>query len=409
MRLSPSEITTANGEVILSAQVTFERPLLNKPDRLWFSVPEQYAPYLSRSADPFAAGLILLAMRSGEEMIVEGELSPQLARGLAEYQRAFHFWYPDKLSLVGLTTPNLCEADAAQANKQTATLFSGGVDSAFTLMMHLPQHQPLPEYQVRYGLFIHGFDVPLQNQRSYQNAFQTFRQELAVTGVELIPLRTNLRYFSSGLLRWSIAHGCAAIAAGLALDGLFSKLLVPASHTLSDYRPWGSSPLVDHLLSTERFDVLHHGASYARIDKISAIVDWEPAHHFLRVCINEYGRDGVHNCGKCEKCERTMAILALCGKIDQFKTFHRSFGKADIARWTPNYSAGVIHMPFMRQYARTHGKRDYLLPLAIAHLRGLIIARVKKITPKRLFKFLKQQKYPYDRDPFNPDYLLPTH
>jgi hypothetical protein len=409
MRVSASEITTANGEAVLSAQVRFERPLLNKPERLWFSVPEAYAPFLSQRADAFAAGTILLAMHSGEDMIVEGELSPRLVRGLAEYQRAFHFWYPDRLSLVGLHTPNLCEMDAAQAGEQTATLFSGGVDSAFTLMMHLPQHQPLPEYQVRYGLFLHGFDVPLQNQTSFEDAFQTFRQELAVTGVELIPLRTNLRYFTSGLLPWTIAHGCAAIATGLALDGLFGKLLVPASHTLADYRPWGSSPLVDHLLSTERFDVLHHGASAARMDKISAIADWEPAQHFLRVCINEGGRDGVHNCGKCEKCQRTMAMLALCGKLDQFKTFNRPFGKADIARWTPNYSAGVIHMPFMRQYARRHGKSDYLLPLAVAHLRGLVMAQGKKLAPKRLFNFLKGRKYPYERDPFNPDHLLSTH
>jgi hypothetical protein len=402
VRLSPTEITIENGEVILSARVTFDRPLLNKPDRLWFSFPEKYAPFVTRRSDAFAVGLILLAMYSGENLIVEGELSPRLVRGLTEYQRAFRFWFPEKLSVINIEAQSLCELSPEEAGKQTFTLFSGGVDSAYTLMKHLPEHQPLPDFQVKYGLFIHGLDIPLQNRGSFDAACRTFTRELSTVGVELIPVRTNLRYFTSGLLPWMIAHGSATIAAGLMLDRLCANLLVPASHTLDDFKPWGSSPLVDHWLSTETNTIIHHGITASRMDKISAIANWQPAQNFLRVCINEGGRDGVQNCSLCEKCFRTMAMLEMCGTLEHFNTFNKKITRRDIARWTPTYNHGVMHTPAMRKYALQTGKTEYLLPISIAHLRGQAKRYFQKLIPTGLFNQLKKQKFPYDKDPFNP-------
>jgi hypothetical protein len=409
MRLSPTEISLENGEVVVSARVTFDRPLLNKPERVWFAFPKKFAPFVTRRSDAFAAGLIVLAMHSGEEMIVEGELSPRLVRGLYEYQRVFQFWYPHLLSLVKLKTEILSELAPEQAGKATMTLFSGGVDSTFTLLKHLPEHQPLPDFQVKYALFIHGYDIPLQNPASFENASRTFSPELAAAGVELIPVRTNLRYFTSGLLPWMVAHGCATIAAGLTLDRLCSNLLVPATHCLDDFKAWGSSQMVDHWLSTETIETLHHGVSFARMDKIAAIAGWQPAHHFLRVCINEDGRDGVHNCSVCEKCTRTMIMLQLCGRLDRFQTFNRKIRLWDIVRWTPHYGFSVVYTPSMRSYAAQSGQTQYLLPLAIAHLRGLFMFYLRRLIPKRLFAYLKKRKFPYERDLFNPAHLENHH
>jgi hypothetical protein len=405
MRLSPTEISIANGEVIISTQVTFDHPLSNKPNRLWFAFPEKFAPYITNRSDAFAVGLILLAMYSREDIHIEGELSPRLSRGLSEYQRAFHYWYPDLLSIIKVHALSLSELDLDQAGKATMTLFSGGVDSAYTLMNHLPEHQPLKEFQVKYAVFIHGYDIPLQNQKSFENASRAFSQELASTGVELIPVRTNLRYFTSGLLPWMVAHGCATIAAGLTLDRLCSNLLLPASHGLDDFKAWGSSPMVDHLLSTETIETLYDGICASRSDKVYAISNWLPAQHFLRVCINEDLRDGVQNCSVCEKCTRTMIMLYMLGKLDQFKTFTRPMSDWDIARWTPHYATSVVNTPAMRRYAKQTGQTQYLLPLAVAHLRGLFMFWIRKLIPKRLFTALKKQKFPYEQDPFNPAFL----
>jgi len=405
MKLSASEISLENGEVVVSARVTFDRPLLNKPERLWFAFPEKFAPFVTRRSDAFAAGLIVLAMHSGEGLTVEGGLSPRLLRGLYEYQRVFNFWFPQLLSVIPLNPLALSELAPEQAGKGTLTLFSGGVDSTFTLLKHLPQHQPLPDFQVNYALFIHGYDIPLQNRASFDRACRTFTAELSAVGVELIPVRTNLRYFTSGLLPWMIAHGCATIAAGLMLDGLCARLLVPATHCLDDYKAWGSSPLVDHWLSTETIETIHHGISFTRMDKVRFISGWQPAQHFLRVCINEAGRSGVRNCSVCEKCTRTMIMLQLCGKLDQFTTFNRKIRPWDVARWTPHYGFSVVYTPSMRSFARQTGQKQYLLPMLIAHLRGLFMFYIRRLIPPRLFAYLKQRKFPYQSDPFNPAHL----
>jgi hypothetical protein len=405
MRLSPTEMSIENGEVVVSAQVAFDRPLSNKPDRLWFAFPQKFAPYVTRRSDAFAAGLIVLAMYSGEDLIVEGDLSPRLARGLEVYQRVLRSWYPNKLSVVKIDARLLSVLDAEYAGKETMTLFSGGVDSAFTLMKHLPEHQSLPDFQVRYGLFIHGYDIPIQNHNSFENACRTFSLALNETGIGLIPVRTNLRYFTSGLVSWVIAHGCATLAAGLTLDRLCRNLLMPATHCLDDFKPWGSSPMIDHWISTETIETLHHGVSTSRLEKVSAISSWQPAQRFLRVCTNEDERDGVNNCSSCEKCFRTMTMLEMCGKLDQFQTFNRQIRAWDIAAWTPHYGTSVVYTPSMRAYAKQTGQNKYLLPLFIAHLRGLFMFHVRKLTPKWLFNYLKRRVFPHERDPFNPAYI----
>jgi hypothetical protein len=405
MRLSPPEIFHKNDEVVVSVQVTFNQPQSNLPDRLWFSFPAKYAPFVTHRSDAFAAGLIILAMQMGEDLFVEGDLSPRLLRGLGEYQQAFNFWYPTLLSTIKIDARSLNALEPDQAGKETITLFSGGVDSAFTLMKHMPEHQPITDFQIRYALFIHGYDIPLQNRSSFDNACRTFSTALESTGVEIIPVRTNLRYFTTGRLPWMIAHGCATIAAGLTLDRLSSHLLVPATHYLDDYKPWGSSPLVDHWLSTETLETLHHGINASRMDKVLAIADWQPAQRFLRVCINEEGRDGAQNCSRCEKCFRTMIMLDLCQKLDQFQTFNRQIRPGDIVHWVPHYATGVVYTASMRQYIRKTGKTQYLLPIAIAHLRGLTMFAIRKMMPKKVFEFLKRRKFPPEKSPFSASQL----
>jgi hypothetical protein len=405
MILSAPEMTINNGEAVLSARVSLQTPGLNKPERVWFAFPEKYRSFLSDRCDAFAAGLLPLAMALGEDMQVEGELSPRLARGMREYQLAFKFWFPDTLAEIAIQAPHPAVLSAGQAGSACLTLFSGGVDSSYTLMSHLPDRQPLPEFQARYALFVHGFDIPLQNRSSYADASRLFEQQLALQGVELIRCRTNLHYFTSGILKWDISHGGAVIAAGLALDKLVRYFLVPSSYALDELIPWGSTPMTDHWLSTETVDVIHHGVTFSRMEKVEAISHWEPAQHFLRVCVDEEHRAGVQNCSRCEKCLRTMTMLEICGVLKSFKTFRQPFGRGDILRWTPHYESGVVWLPQMVRFARTRRKFPYILPLRVAHLRGKIRLAARSLIPQFLFKHLKRQIFPYEKDPFNPVFL----
>src|ERR1035437_6880226 len=102
MIISNPEIMLKNGEVIVSAKVTFQKPFLNKPEIAWFAFPESYLTYISGSADAFAAGLLPLAMVIQEDLVIEDEMSPQLLYGLKEYQLALNLWFPKQLALVDI-------------------------------------------------------------------------------------------------------------------------------------------------------------------------------------------------------------------------------------------------------------------------------------------------------------------
>jgi hypothetical protein len=402
MIISTPEITCKNGEVIVSAKVVYQKPVLNKPEIAWFSFPESYLPYISGRADAFAAGLLPLAMVMREDLTIEGEMSPQLLYGLNEYQLALKMLFPNHFAKVNLQANNLAKLSPTQAGQTCATLFSGGVDSSYTVMSHLPDRQPIPDFQIKYALFVHGFDIPLQNQVSYAEGLKVFSQHLPLLGVEVIPCRTNLHYFTSGLLEWGIAHGGAIISVGLVLDKLFHYLLVASSFSLDDLVPCGSSPLIDHWLSTETLQVLHDGAPHTREEKVEALSTWQPVQHFLRVCINEDKRSGVNNCCRCEKCMRAMIRLDIFGTLKSFETFRQPFGRREIMQWVPMHEDGDAWMFQLMRLAKDRGKTEYIFPLWVAHFRGLLRLWVRKMIPKPLFNYLKKRKFPYRNDIFNP-------
>src|SRR5271157_1183757 len=396
------EITQKNGEVVFSARIQFKNLLLKKPHTAWFAFPESYLPYISERADAFAAGFLPLAMAVKEDLHIEGPLSPRLACGLQEYQLALNFWYPKQLALVDIQAATLTVLPPEQAGQSCVSLFSGGVDSSYTLMSHLPDRQPQLDFQLKYALFVHGFDIPLQNRPDYQEALKTFSKQLTPLGIEIIPCRTNLHYFSSGLLNWGIAHGSVSISIGLVLDKLIHYFYMPSSeYSIYAVLPWGSSPMIDHWLSTETLQVIHQGAAQTRIEKVAAISNWQPAQQFLRVCVDGRKRVGVTNCCQCEKCLRTMLMLEICGSLNSFKTFRKPFGRWDIIRWVPHYNVKEICLPTLR-YARSLGENEYIFPIWIAYLTGKLRSWLRKMIPVPLFNYLKKRKYPYSNNDFNP-------
>ncbi|WP_108945129.1 hypothetical protein [Shewanella halifaxensis] len=89
--------------------------------------------------------------------------------------------------------------------------------------------------------------------------------------------------------------------------------------------PWGSSPITDHLLSSDNFSVIHDGASHSRTEKVRDIADWQAGLQSLRVCWQGDLKD--QNCGKCEKCVRTkLNFLATNNPIPS------CFPKSDIVK-----------------------------------------------------------------------------
>jgi len=118
---------------------------------------------------------------------------------------------------------------------------------------------------------------------------------------------------------WKDYHGAVLAAIGLALRPALSRVFIAATHTYDFLRPWGSSPLLDPLWSTDAVQLVHDGAEATRTDKV---MNWicrsDLALENLRVCLSN---DDQYNCGRCEKCMRTMIPIYVAGCLEKCPVF----------------------------------------------------------------------------------------
>jgi hypothetical protein len=314
MRIHEPTVIFDEDAVTLSARVDLERASSRYPDRVWFKVPSRFEPLLTRGIEPFVVALSSLAAAHDEPIEVSQAVSERLSVGLDEYWAILSGWAPRRFRPLRLRAAGLV-ADEPHANAVAAAAFSGGVDSFYTLYSSLDKP---PSHRVRYALFIHGFDIPLNDRRTYEAAAAAYEEALGKLGVSLVRVETNLRQFVPPA-HWEMGHGSALIGTGLLLSRGARRFLVPSSKSYPTLDPWGSDPLVDGLLSTDGMQVIHDGARCSRFDKLQIMRDWPVIRPLLRTC---YERpDAFRNCGHCHNCRRTMLVLASLGVLDRFPTF----------------------------------------------------------------------------------------
>jgi hypothetical protein len=293
---------------------------------LWYEFSGLSAADCSGSADGFLTALLLPAMTNGESIRVLGSVSPRLLRGLEEYQRVFSGWFPERFRPVSISADGFHSEPGLP--RAAGAAFSGGVDSTYTLLNHLETAHHDPEGRIQYAVFVHGFDIPLKNEEAYRTAAATYRRLLPSLGVRLVEVRTNVREFAD-VASWEMAHGSALCSVALMLDRLLSRFYVPASWSYAHLVPWGSHPLIDHLMSTHTLEFVHDGC-IPRIDKVAAVAQWELARSWLRVCWER--PHGSRNCCRCYNCVLTMVALELAGRLNECPTFPEPLIRARIRK-----------------------------------------------------------------------------
>lgn len=403
MRVSVPRIEQTGDEVVVRAAVEVEKARVELPREMTFAFPAQYAEAVVDRLDGFASALLPLAMTLGEDLHLDGAVSPKLLHGLEEYGRVQCAWRPSSFQPVGVTAERL-ETPRLDGEGAVASSFSGGVDSAFTLRRHLPEQEPNPRYRVSHALMINGFDADTDSGGDghfarIREATEPMMREL---GVQLVVCRTNYRGFSDpDILKQSFSALLAAPA--LVLGRLLSVFMIPASYRFHDFLRDGSHLVMDHLLSTETMETVHDGSELMRPEKTAIVGDWKPAYSTLRVCfhatgtrVQDDGAIGIRNCGRCEKCIRTMKSLELCDRLDRFETFDRRPTHVDV--WFSHYGS---------QGARLHGREillqawrarrfgtwfDYLVAIAIS-----FVVKVPRDLLRRLHLFAEARSATYAR------------
>ena len=328
------EVSKCDNEICVSARVETNSPQTNLPERLWFKFLLITKPYLNEFSDGFAASLLFLAMYLEEPFQVRGPISSRLAYGLNEWGKVFHVWLPNELKLVDLDFLDLQQHSPLGQRGVVCTAFSGGGNSLHTLWSHLHQNQPIQAVQVTHALFIHGFDIRLHNLQKYQALSLRYSGELNNLGIILLNIRTNAYLFYKFRVKWETFHAGPLIGTALALGNLISRFYIPSSNDYLGLAGMvdGTSPLTDHLLSTEATEIVHFGSAFIRSQKIKIISDWSVAQRILHICIDTDRTTDANNCGRCIKCLANMVRLEIYGVLPKYKTFQHKFSIWDIFR-----------------------------------------------------------------------------
>jgi hypothetical protein len=318
---------------------------------------------------------------------------------LEEYLFLQQFNFPKALKQVNVKFDRLAVLD--KQPKAIGASFSGGVDSFYLLYRHLNQNQPLNDYRVSHALFINGFDITRADRRKYVALFKNYRQLLAKFQIELIPLETNLASTVIPWLEYRIFYAPVLLGSALAYGGLFKRFIFSNSRHYTQEQV-NSHPLADRLLSTEKLELVHFGATMSREQKLAAIHTWWPAQKALRVC--GIPNQETANCCRCEKCVRTMLPLYALDSMQQFETFHDPLkSDRDTLRLARKFDPFSDHTPTNYSFFRRH--KPALMPwLRTASFLGSLRFWLLRLLPEFLKRSL--QRYGYYIDQFKTNYAF---
>lgn len=322
MLISDIRVLTCDANCELQATVTSS--VSGELMTLWYRFPIDLRPYVTAtSGDVWLAALLLLAMRLGEELTIEAPVSPRLKRAVKTIQALYRSWDPS-LGEVAVRAP-VVRADVGRGSPsgRMGVFFSLGVDSFYSVLKRTSSLRE-PQQKPPGLILVHGFDIFVgrANSELFPEVLANARMVARSLDTEVLPVSTNLRDLSDYFVDWgSLYHGAALASVGLALGGFFRVVLVAAGmvEPYAHEDPWGSSPALDPLWSTEYLTFVHDGCEASRLDKIRLITRVPVVLKTLRVCWENPNDE--YNCCRCAKCLRTMICLYVSGTLSRSSTF----------------------------------------------------------------------------------------
>ncbi len=278
--------------------------------KLWHRIPSRFAKNLTESYNPFVVGTIFAAMRESSDIVVHGEVSRKLLENLEEFQAVWARWRPETYTRIEITADSESDDFAGRKSDSAMAAFSAGVDSSFTVYSHNKGLCGRLNRDIRTGMFIHGFNIVLDREDIFKKAAYHAEMMMNSLGIDLMLVATNFRDLGA---HFGDSHAAEIASCVLMFENSYSTCLIASSKPYEDLTlPWGSNPITDRLLSTDRLEFVHDGATHSRCEKVEVLSDWQEARKYLRVC---WKLDNLEkNCCVCEKCIRTILNFRVLDK-----------------------------------------------------------------------------------------------
>ena len=283
---------------------------------LWFGVGAEQETALSIGrADAFVMALLPAAMRQSLDIVCGDPMSLRLHHQLMHDLVPAITYNGDMFHMIRINAE--VSSEKISSTGVTATGFSGGVDSLYSVCMHGSDSLfPVTHLAVFNSGVFEGKKYRLEFLKACKNCGR-FADE---NGLETIYVDSNLyelldeNYIQVATYR--------LLACALSVQGMVSVYLLSSAFYITDFALTQDhaacyDPLTVSSACTETLQFYLFGVHVNRIEKLKALTHWPPAHRWLHPCA--YGESGAVNCGRCKKCMWDLAALYAFGELDQFR------------------------------------------------------------------------------------------
>ena len=308
MEIRNVSLKEVDDSIVLSADCTLRH---FGSDTIYFKFDKKYKDFIVADASPFAAALLVPAMKLGQDLIIEGAISEKLYRGMHEVMTIMLSWN------IGLKPISIIASELKKdeyAPQKNASFFSGGVDSFYTYL----KNKESGKEKINYFILANGYDISLDSTELWKTTRNIIQDIGRKEHIEIIEVESNVRRMIEPIIPWGFTHGGCLAALGLSLRKELKSIFIASSYHNDQMFPWGSHPDTDYLWSTETLSFHHDGADVNRVQKVGFIAEYPIVLENLRVCY--LNKKNKFNCGQCDKCLRTMINLRIAGALERPKT-----------------------------------------------------------------------------------------
>jgi hypothetical protein len=282
------------------------------PTTITVTVPREFSPADEADVSGPLGLALLMAMRAGEDLQVDGLVDPGLHARLGEIRDIYRAFDPT-LRSAAVTVRGLLKRNRPPS-PLAGVYLSRGVDSMYAAAGGRTSVGALDG-----AIFIDGL-VPGNGEAVRAQELRLVGEASKLLGLPLVVVEAPLRRWTDGIFDWSDAVGAGLAWVAHELSGGLGRVVIPSADSVNLLaNACGTSPALDPLFSSRTMTIEHGFVSRTRLGK----VQWLAEHRrdllpLLKVCLTENRAD---NCGLCIKCLHTMVCLRAAGVMTQASQF----------------------------------------------------------------------------------------
>ena len=343
---------------------------------IWIAVENKNADMLTDEVyDPFVLVPLILGMKYGQDVRIEGNISPRFYHNITHYLMTIFDNFSNYTKKVNFSVAGVRKIEAP-IGKLIGTGISCGVDNMVTLYDNFANETD-EDFKVNSLFFVNcGTHGDYENPKSRElwiDRSKLNKQAADAMNLPMYLIDSNFHAFTHKWREQTIGY-LAIYSCVLGMQKYVKRYLTSSNLSydeIADCRELSRDfdiaeyceDYMPHLISTERFELVIDGCQYTRAEKTERICDWEIAQKYLNVCVRPNEDDHGKNCSCCHKCMWTLIPLDAMGKLDNFKevfdidTYHKFKGRY-IRKFVCGYGKDSMETSII-SYCR---KKNYKLP-----------------------------------------------